>query len=115
MDNLNPEPKNTQEGEAMTTYDISQLVEALTDESETLIGILYTIEKIGTFSRIDGQWKLASGDFQDDAEVVTSDETVISTTIKYDMAPELVQRFDSGETLTLKDLSQYEVLEDDEL
>jgi hypothetical protein len=77
-----------------------QTVEALTDEAGQLIGILYTVENLGTFSRIDGQWKLSGADFQDEAEPVTADEVIVSTPINYDKALDLVQRFDSGEDIT---------------
>lgn len=78
----------------------SQTVEALTNESGQLIGILYTVENLGAFSRVNGEWKLSSTDLQGDVEPIASDDMIVSTPIDYDKALDLVQRFDSGEEIT---------------
>lgn len=93
----------------------SQTVEALTDETGLLVGILYTVENLGTFSRVDGEWKLSSTNFEGDAEVITADEVIVSTPIDYDKAPKLVEKFDAGEEITEETLDkEYAALEEEE-
>lgn len=82
---------------------VSQSVEAITDESGELVGVIYTVENLGSFSRVDGEWKAgaAEGDEERDDDI-----TLVGTPIKYLKAAELVERFDAGETITEKEIDE---------
>lgn len=85
------------------TVGVEQSVEALTDASGEMIGILYIVENLGVFSRIDGEWKAGA---VEGAEQREEDDEITSTPIKYSKAKELVERFDAGETITEEELDK---------
>lgn len=85
------------------TMGVEQSVEALTDTSGDLIGILYVVENLGAFSRIDGEWKAGPVEGAEERE---EDDDIVSTPIKYSKAKELVERFDAGETITEEELDK---------
>jgi len=95
--------------------EINQSVEALTDESGDLVGLIYNIENWGSFSRVDGMWKFASfeGEVESD-EDAPEDPTLISTSIDLEKATELVERFDSEENVTEEEIdSKYAISEEE--
>lgn len=85
------------------TVGVQQSVEALTDAAGDLIGILYVVDNLGTFSRTDGEWKVGT---VEGAEEGKEDYDITSTPIKYSKAKELVERFDAGETITEEELDK---------
>ena len=85
------------------TVGVQQSVEALTDAAGDLIGILYVVDNLGTFSRIDGEWKAGAVEGAEERE---EDDDITSTPIKYSKAKELVERFDAGETITEEELDK---------
>jgi len=94
---------------------IDQSVEALTDESGTLVGILYSVTNLGTFSRIDGEWKLGSPEGAEPAEgVEEANVDFTSTPINYLKSAELVERFDKGEEITEEEIDKTYASSEDE-
>ena len=85
------------------TVGVQQSVEALTDAAGDLIGILYVVDNLGTFSRTGGEWKVGT---VEGAEEGKEDYDITSTPIKYSKAKELVERFDAGETITEEELDK---------
>jgi len=83
--------------------DFNQSVEALVDtELNQVVTLVYDIENLGTFFRIDGKWTLGTSDI-----AIEFDGTEI-TELDYEKASELVKRFDDNELLTSEDLVDYE-------
>jgi len=86
---------------------VSQAVEALTDESGVLVGLLYVVDNLGTFSRIDGEWKAGSPEGAEPAEGEEEAEVdFVTTPIDYQKAAELVERFDKGEEITEEEIDK---------
>ena len=83
---------------------VDQAVEALTDENGDVVGILYVVGNLGTFSRVDGQWKLGQTEGAEEGE---EDYTFTSSPIKLQKAAELVEKYDAGEELKEDDLKDY--------
>lgn len=91
------------------TVGVSQAVEALTDEeSGKLLTVVYDVENLGTFFRIDGEWKMGT------PEIAEEYDGAVVTPVKYEKATELVEKFDAGEDMTEKDLDEYAAPEEDD-
>jgi hypothetical protein len=101
---LNPELKDSEEltAESQGT-EIKQSVEALVDASiDQVVTIVYDVENLGTFFRIDGKWRLGT------PEIAAEFDGTDITELDYDKSVELVARFDDNELITSKDLAYYE-------
>ena len=102
--NLNPELEDSEEltAEGQGT-EIRQSVEALVDASiDQVVTIVYDVENLGTFFRIDGKWRLGT------PEIAAEFDGTDITELDYDKSVELVARFDDNELITSKDLADYE-------
>jgi len=102
--NLNPELEDREEltAESQGT-EIRQSVEALVDASiDQVVTIVYDVENLGTFFRIDGKWRLGT------PEIAAEFDGTDITELDYDKSVELVARFDDNELITSKDLAYYE-------
>jgi hypothetical protein len=93
------------------TLGISQAVEALTDDNGDLVGLLYVVNNLGTFSRVSGEWKLGSTDGTQEGE---EDFSFTSTSIDLRKAKELVEKYDAGEEINEGDLKTYAAEEEEE-
>lgn len=82
---------------------VDQSVDALTDESGELVGILYNVINLGTFSRIDGKWKAGAVEGSEERE---EESPFTVTPVSLQKAKELVERFDAGETITEEELDK---------
>jgi hypothetical protein len=91
---------------------IEQAIEALTnEETGELLTVVYDVENLGSFFRVDGAWKAGT------PELAEPFDGAVVTEIKYEKAEELVKRFDAGESMNVDDLADYELEteEDEEL
>jgi hypothetical protein len=78
-------------------------LEALVDASiDQVVTIVYDVENLGTFFRIDGKWRLGT------PEIAAEFDGTDITELDYDKSVELVARFDDNELITSKDLADYE-------
>ena len=88
---------------------VSQAVEALTDEeSGNLLTVVYDVENLGTFFRIDGEWKMGT------TEIAEEYDGAVVTPIELLKAKELVEKYDAGEELKESDLEEYAAEEEEE-
>lgn len=91
------------------TVGVSQSVEALTDEeSKELMTVVYDVENLGTFFRIEGEWKMGT------PEIAEEYDGAVVTPIEYNKATELVEKFDAGEKMTEDDLDEYAAPEEED-
>ena len=82
---------------------IDQSVEALThSETGKLLTVVYDVENLGTFFRVDGAWKAGT------PELAATFDGAEITPIKYESAKELVEKFDADEELNINDYASPE-------
>lgn len=81
---------------------VEQSVEALSDpESGEVVAVVYDVENLGTFFRIDGKWVAATPEQADKFD----GSNIID--IEYDKAQELVDMWDAGDTILEGELAPY--------
>lgn len=86
---------------------IKQSLEALTDQSGALVGFIYNINGWGSFSRVNGEWKVEATEASDIEKVpaeIADEEIFTSTDIDLSKAKELVERFDADEEITKEEI-----------
>lgn len=82
-----------------------QAVEALSNDSEDVTAVVFSVAGLGTFFRTEGKWTPATPEM---AEEYDGSEI---TDIDVDKAKELVARWDAGDKLTKADLAEYAIEE----
>lgn len=84
---------------------VEQSVEALTNDADELVAVVFDVVGLGTFFRKDGKWIPATPEMSEEY-----DGSEI-TDIEPDKAKDLVDRWDAGDKLTKADLTEYAVEE----
>lgn len=84
---------------------LDQAVEALSNDSEDVTAVVFSVAGLGTFFRTEGKWTPATPEM---AEEYDGSEI---TDIDVDKAKELVARWDAGDKLTKADLAEYAIEE----
>lgn len=97
---------------------IKQSVEALTDQSGDLVGLIYNINGWGSFSRVNGKWTVEAIEASEIEKVpaeVADEEIFTSTNIDLSKAKELAERFDADEEITKEEIdSNYATPEEED-
>lgn len=97
---------------------IKQSVEALTDQSGDLVGLIYNINGWGSFSRLNGEWKMEAvsrEEIESVPEEIADEEIFTSTNIDLSKAQELVELFDADKDVTQEEIdSEYAAPEEEE-